>query len=293
MKPNLFLNPFTRIAGWPALAVGMAVMALTAVAGSLSGIICDGAIDIHYASHTMREAFVAQAVAWLSVFVMLLVAGLCFARTKFRVIDLAGTAALSRLPLLLVVVLGFLPIMRDGGNMLVFILICVAAIGWMIVWMYNGYALSCRLSGLRGGLSFAGALIGGEVLSKVLLGAVMSCAALGVEAAPAEPFKIPEGQTIQQTAAKVMDAFAEGKYGEITPYFDEAMRKGLSGKQLAALWMGLKIKFGKFESCTADVKPVKSGDYRILLIPCKFKNGEIRMQFAFDDAGRICGLYLK
>jgi len=43
---------------------------------------------------------------------------------------------------------------------------------WTVTLMYNAYAVSCNVRGLRAGLSFTAGLILAEILSKIVLGAL-------------------------------------------------------------------------------------------------------------------------
>ena len=173
MKLKVLINPFERIAGWQALAFGVAVMALTAVIGQMNHVAFDGALDCKVgATFSLSASFVMQAVVYLVVFLMIWLAGLCFSKSKIRAIDVAGTIALSRAPMLLPAILCFLPVVPksilDTSRLLIFGIICLPFIVWMITLMYNAYTVSCNLKGTRAIISFIGALIVAEVISKVI-----------------------------------------------------------------------------------------------------------------------------
>ena len=160
MKIKWLINPFERIAGWQALGIGVCVMALTAVFGKINGVAFSGVIDVRAAEHGFPAAFAMQAVDLLVISMMMWLAGICFSRSKIRVVDVVGTMALSRAPMLLLVVICFLPVvpnsLYDIPRLIVFGIIGIVWIIWMIALMYNAFSVSCRIKGSRGVISFIG-----------------------------------------------------------------------------------------------------------------------------------------
>jgi len=56
------INPFERIAGWTALIIGIVVMSLTAVVGTVNHVAFDGVLDIHlWTESTFSGSFAMQA----------------------------------------------------------------------------------------------------------------------------------------------------------------------------------------------------------------------------------------
>jgi len=173
-KRQWIYNPFERIAGWQALIIGIVAMALTAVIGKINHLAFDGALDVHTgASFGFSAAFAMQAVDFLSLFLTMWIAGVCFSKSKLRVIDIAGTMALARAPMLLFAVICFLPVAPAGlfddiPRLVIFGLISILFAIWMIALMYNAYSVSCNLKGSKAVLSFIGALLVAEILSKLV-----------------------------------------------------------------------------------------------------------------------------
>ncbi len=65
MKKNYLFNPFTYIAGWKALAIGWAIMLLTACMAYIGRTHFDGIIDVHAGLPAPFWAFVLDAfIAW-------------------------------------------------------------------------------------------------------------------------------------------------------------------------------------------------------------------------------------
>ena len=130
-------NPFERIAGWQALFIGLAAMALTAVVGKINNVAFDGVLDAHTgARFSFTASFAMQAVNFISLFLTMWLAGVCFSKSKLRAIDVAGTMALARAPMLLLALICFLPIapvgLYDFTRMVIFGVICIPFIIWMI-----------------------------------------------------------------------------------------------------------------------------------------------------------------
>ena len=62
-KMKFLFNPFERIAGWQALFVGFAVMALTAIVGKINHVAFDGVLDVHAgATFDFTTSFAMRAV---------------------------------------------------------------------------------------------------------------------------------------------------------------------------------------------------------------------------------------
>ena len=79
MKVKLLINPFERIAGWKALFIGIAIMALTAVVGKINNVAFDGVLDVHAgATFSFLVSFAMQGVNFLVLFLILWLAGVCF-----------------------------------------------------------------------------------------------------------------------------------------------------------------------------------------------------------------------
>lgn len=182
MKKNFLLNPFERIAGWQALGWGLAAIVVAAALGSVSGLFFDGAIDAHFAYDPDRligvpvpllRAVAMHLIDWAVIAIVMLLAATIFYRGKFRAIDIAGTMALARTPLVGLVLLMLVPIFMEhaAGTLLrrnlIFLMISGVAFlfftVWMIVWMWKGFKVSCNARGAKGGWIFAIALIVSEI----------------------------------------------------------------------------------------------------------------------------------
>ncbi len=198
MKTWLF-KPFERLAGGPALVVGLALITVTAMLAWRADLHTDGVLDLHFGPSVAWWKLMLQGlINWLSLALLLLVFGRWLSRGQFRSLDLLGTQALARWPMLLGViwlsipsvasqiesrtialmaaipddpsqVMGPAEYLLDAIWLTVLALPTLAMLAWMIWLMYHGYTLVTNLRGQRAVFSFIGALIAAEVISKTLI----------------------------------------------------------------------------------------------------------------------------
>jgi hypothetical protein len=182
-------NPFLYVAGAKALLIGWTAILLAGFLASLSKTHFDGVLDMHTGIAAPSGIFLAEGfVDWICLTVALLIAGRIMSRTSFRTIDLAGTQALARWPTVLVSLIALPPgyqrfsahlieqflkrgerIEFAGADAFVFaavVLGMILLLCWMVLLMYRSYSVSCNLRGAKAVLSFIGALIVAEILSK-------------------------------------------------------------------------------------------------------------------------------
>ena len=172
---QLLFNPFVRIAGLKSLVLGWAVMLLSAVVAYYGHCHFDGAIDAHLGPEAPLWIFVAETfAAWLCTAVIFYIAGVIVARSGVRFIDIAGTMALSRWPLIIVSLVGFVPLEEPKNQFDLqpsFLLLSLAILPfaiWVIVLLYNAYVTCTGVKGNKRIISFIIALVMAEVLSKVI-----------------------------------------------------------------------------------------------------------------------------
>ena len=277
MKLKVLINPFEHIAGWKALALGITAMALTVVFGYMNRIAFDGALDIHPGSFNLSTSFVVHAVVFLVLFLIIWLTGVCFSKTKVRAIDVAGTIALARAPVLLLTIVCFLPIVPKGlydiPRTIVFSLIVLPCFLWMIALMYNAYTVSCNLKGKKAVISFIGALIVSEIISKIILFSLINCTSIDFTPSFIEnnqvkivEIAIPKEQTINQTAAIVIEAFIKSDIKTVRVYFNETMQKSLPETALRFIWKLKTLQFGKLKIADTNVEATHYEKYDILLI---------------------------
>lgn len=186
-------TPFKFIAGTKALIAGLGVMLLLSILGYLSNTHFDGALDIHYGCSTSGSLYLHHAfyqlLDWVLMTLVFYIAARIVAKSSIRLIDIAGTIALSQSPLIFAALLGFIPSFHlcfgdlDTTNIAEVITMLqenivtlfVAGITtmifiiWSIILKYNAYSVSANVKGIIGGVSFAIALIIAEILSKIFI----------------------------------------------------------------------------------------------------------------------------
>ena len=297
------INPFERIAGWQALFIGLAAMALTAVIGKINNVAFDGVLDVHGgATFSFLASFAMQAVNFLALFLTMWLAGICFSKTKFRAIDVAGTMALSRVPMLALAIICFLPIVPasvyDIPRMIIFMLVYLFFAIWMIALMYNAYTVSCNLKGARAVVSFIGALAVAEILSKIILifllkGLFISTPASdALNKSDAENIVVSDTLTIMQKTENVVTAFERGDFNAITVYFDKNMKEKLPPLGLQMAWTQTNMAYGKFERADiGSAEEISISEYNLIEVPFYFQKETLKLRLAFNENGEISGLF--
>jgi hypothetical protein len=184
MKTWLF-NPFKFIAGNKALLLGIGAMLITTIVCLFGKLHLDGVIDVHEGRETQSYFyFIEPLIDWLCFVVPLYIFARNFSVSSIRFIDVAGTAALARYPMLFVVVLNMLfpthskdpqKIVNDilGHPVMLLQIILLGLlilpfIIWTVALMYNAYSLSANLKGTKAVWSFVASFIIAEILSKVI-----------------------------------------------------------------------------------------------------------------------------
>lgn len=190
-------NPFRFIAGLRALLLGLIIIALTSMLGSLSNTHFDGTLDVHTGTPAPLWLFLAEGlINWLSLALPLYFFGLILSRSSLRFIDVLGTQALARWPYLLTALVMmppsnrrifqyFMSLAMQGAatdplsylDMTVFIfamLVTILMVVWMVALMYRAYSLCCNIKGLKAVITFIISLISAEALSKLALFAVFT-----------------------------------------------------------------------------------------------------------------------
>ncbi len=185
LKMWLF-NPFHYVAGGAALAIGLPVVIIASLNGSLSSSHFDGVLDFHTGLRMPLWFYAIEGASdWLVMSVLLLAAGWLISKSRIRVIDVFGTQALARTPTLVTALVAMLPgYQRQAARLAVvnmdahypdlaaFIAVCiviVVMIVWMIVLMYRAFAVSCNVRGGKAIVIFVIMLVAGEAISKMVL----------------------------------------------------------------------------------------------------------------------------
>lgn len=184
MKKWLF-NPFVYIAGVRALLIGGGIMIITAVVAFYSRAHFDGALDMHCGAPTQFwQSWLESSIDLASLVIPFYILGRIFSDTTVRLIDIVGTVALARWPMLLMALLAFMPVPYPTGDMpsmneifkllanpyfIVQVILTIPLIVWNVALLYNAYSVSTNLKKSKAVVTFIAGLIIAEVLSKVTL----------------------------------------------------------------------------------------------------------------------------
>jgi hypothetical protein len=167
-------TPFVYVAGEKALVSGWLIMMITACISFFSCTHFDGVLDVHVgATRSLPLYFLEPFISWSSAVIIFYGIGRLSSNSFIRPLDVAGTLALSRWPMIFVSLIGFgLPHKIDLVHIdPVFVLLALfegVFVVWMVALMYNAFTVSCNLKGSRGTRLFIVALILSELLSKYL-----------------------------------------------------------------------------------------------------------------------------
>ena len=187
--------PFHYVAGGASLVTGLCIIFITGYLGSLSNTHFDGIIDIHTGLFVPLWFFVLEGfLNWIVIGVLLLIGGYVISKSKIRIIDVFGTQALARAPMLFAALVAILPgyfrfseilpklIFKTVAfseinrmDILVFslaVLVMLAMIIWMVILMYQAFSISCNVKGSKAITVFIAALFIGEIIIKILLSTI-------------------------------------------------------------------------------------------------------------------------
>jgi hypothetical protein len=189
-------RPFEFISEFKALSIGLAAILLSGIVNYFSKAHFDGVLDVHFgnAGGSISLFITEGLVDWLVFTVLLFASGLIFSTSSIRFIDVAGTQAMARWPMLIAALAAVLiphesvrqymlsqvlQIEHAGASIQVnatdFILfglltlIILACSIWMLVLMFRAFSIACNLKGSKAIWIFVVTLIVAEALSKYLL----------------------------------------------------------------------------------------------------------------------------
>lgn len=191
MKKLLF-NPFERFAGATSVVIGILILAATAVIAFFGQIRLDGVLDLHVGQElSLLTAFLEALINWLSMTLLIYLAGLVLSRSSIRFVDVLGTQAMARFPYFIACIFTIMlfngellrrleyaalnkgePAAIGGWDMTSLILmglVMIATLIWMVLLMYRAYSVSCNLKGNKAIISFIVCVLLAEALSKVLI----------------------------------------------------------------------------------------------------------------------------
>ena len=185
-------NPFIRIAGTRSLVIGLAGIVVAGLLAAGAGIHFDGLLDVHAGDEVALWVPVAEGlVNWAVFTLLLLLVALLFSKSAVRLVDIAGTQAMARMPLLPVAAICNLPLIQDafdglasallGGELegaafsglVAAILVTLTGVVWMVTLMWKAFSISCNMTGGRAIALFVLAVLLGEAATLYLTRSVL------------------------------------------------------------------------------------------------------------------------
>jgi hypothetical protein len=322
---TLLFNPFYYLAGGGALGLGLLAILAAALIGSCRTLHFDGVLDMHIGAAVPVWFYLAEGlVDWLSLAVVLWVAGKIISGTSFRAVDVFGTQALARWPTVVISLLALPPAFQrfskdiveqiKRGNFefntpdaIVFfaIGICVVPIlCWMIYLMYKGFSVSCNVKGGKAIGTFIGGLIAAEVLSKILIVALFHFANPGVGAPPAaaqaasapvavSPARAEDepGGDVQELGRQFVTLLAKQDFATAESWFDPAMKAAMPESRLRTVWTELLGQAGALRT-QLGARLSSEGGYRCVYVTCQFERSTLDLKVVFDADQRVAGLFV-
>lgn len=187
-------NPFIYIAGEKALLIGLGAILLTGLITFFSKSHVDGVLDFHTGLQLPFWAHLAEGVIdWLALALVLFILGKLISKTAFRPIDLFGTQAMARWPMILPAIAALLPpyqrfvvflfkqmpqILQQGKlpnialldffTFIFVIIVSMIALVWMVILMYRSFSICCNVRGTGAAFTFVGGLLIAELITKVI-----------------------------------------------------------------------------------------------------------------------------
>lgn len=197
MKNNLklLINPFQKIAGYQALTFGVIGLVISTILSWLSGCHYQGLMNFGPAPNSALWCFAMEhLIVWLIPVALFYIAGLIFSHAKIRFIDVLGTVAFAQLPLIIMNLFYFFPVMQS--MLLIFqdlqveqnvsqimaltedpifikstslVLISLIFWVWALIWMYNALRVSCNFKGNKLVVIYIVSIIGGSIITNYLI----------------------------------------------------------------------------------------------------------------------------
>ena len=195
---DYLFHPFRFIAGVKALILGILVMILLVGLCYLTDTELNGAFDNHLGCQ--KSTFINQIYYVFGVYIIMIIVfyitAILAGGKKVRFIDIAGTFALAKIPLIFAILCLFpmskafcgiidlanptslspenmRQIMILSLKMSPLLIVGMAMIIWYIVLLYNGYSVSANVRSTKGVLTFIAAAFVCEILSKIFLAIVI------------------------------------------------------------------------------------------------------------------------
>lgn len=171
---QLFYKPFRVLAGFPSMI--LAVISIFTVSGLayVTGTHHYGLLNINFAKDTVFLKFMLEHVTYWGVSTVLFYgAGFFLSVSSIRLVDVAGTLGVSRLPLIFLSLVRLIPAFESfpiySFNMYFLFVVHVCLASWSVVLMFNAYRTACNVKGSKAVISFFLCLLGTEIITQLII----------------------------------------------------------------------------------------------------------------------------
>ncbi len=186
---RLLFNPFTRIAGYSALGWGFLGIIIATTISYFVQLHYHGLLHFGWAPNPAWWCYaVEHLLVWLIPAILFYIGGLLLSRSHIRLVDVLGTVAFAQLPFIIMNIFYILPSLQfmtrvNPSTLTIqelttqpeflkgiwYSLVSLIFLIWALIWMFHALRVSCNLKGYRLGILYAVAIIGGDVICRVLI----------------------------------------------------------------------------------------------------------------------------
>ncbi len=190
-KVSVWLNPFTRIAGYKSLVWGAVGILIATALCYLGKCHFHGLLHVGSAPNSAWWCFVVEhLMVWLVPAIVIYLLSIFLSRSHVRPIDVLGTIAFAQIPLVFLSAIMLMPVLQEINAMTTpdvaelqammsqpnfMAALTLAGFGglfflvWTLVWMFKATAVACNLRGGRLWCVYLIGLLGGEALVRYLI----------------------------------------------------------------------------------------------------------------------------
>lgn len=180
MRSSNLYNPFTQIAGFKSLIIGLIGLLITTYLAFKTGTHFKTAtyfsdlFGIDFAKDSDYWIFLMESLSnWLLISTFLYISGLILSKSKIRVIDILGTTLLSLIPLIITPLIRMLPVfqsfMYQSWQRDTIEGVYLISLIWTIILLFYAFKISCNLKNERLIISFIISIVLSEICTKLFI----------------------------------------------------------------------------------------------------------------------------
>jgi uncharacterized protein len=103
-------------------------------------------------------------------------------------------------------------------------------------------------------------------------------------------FSAAQTSDLSSQGSKFITMLSSGDYKSAVAMFDETMKKALPEQKLKETWQAIQAQVGTFKTQGATRKETIQ-NHDVVFVNCQFEKSTLDSQIAFDNQGKIAGLY--